>query len=80
MDAKSAVQIRSEIKDKRWEMMNTARLYGLNHDYTLQLSQQLDQLINEYLVLQHHSHIEVEEQRKEMVVVIPGAFYGDLSM
>ena len=80
MDAKSTVQICSEIQDKRCEMINTASLYGLNHDHTLRLSQQLDQLINEYLVLQHQPHREVIEKRNDMVVVIPKAFYGDFAL
>ena len=47
MNSRCATEICSEIRMKRWEMMELAKMYGLGHEYTLRQSEQLDKLINE---------------------------------
>ncbi|GAA1377640.1 hypothetical protein GCM10009597_26110 [Peribacillus frigoritolerans] len=54
-------------------------MYGLGHEYTLRQSEQLDKLINEYLILQHHSSVEVRNKRDEMVVIVQQPFNEDIS-
>ncbi|GAB6258980.1 hypothetical protein PSKAS_45030 [Peribacillus sp. N1] len=53
-------------------------MYGLGHEYTLRQSEQLDKLINEYLILQHHSS-EVRNKREEMVVIVQQPFNDDIT-
>ncbi|CAH0264934.1 hypothetical protein SRABI134_03568 [Peribacillus sp. Bi134] len=72
------MEICSEIRMKRWEMMELAKMYGLGHEYTLRQSEQLDKLINEYLILQHHSS-EVRNKREEMVVIVQQPFNDDIT-
>lgn len=72
------MEICSEIRMKRWEMMELAKMYGIGHEYTLRQSEQLDKLINEYLILQHHSS-EVRNKREEMVVIVQQPFNEDIT-
>lgn len=37
-----------EIEQKRNELFNTAKRYGLSSEKTIQISQELDQLLNTY--------------------------------
>ncbi|MCK1992692.1 aspartyl-phosphate phosphatase Spo0E family protein [Peribacillus muralis] len=68
------MKICSEIRMKRWEMMELAKMYGIGHEFTLRQSEQLDKLINEYLILQHHPSVEVRNQREDMVVIVQEPF------
>ncbi|WP_221413931.1 aspartyl-phosphate phosphatase Spo0E family protein [Peribacillus simplex] len=79
MNSRCATEICSEIRMKRWEMMELAKMYGLGHEYTLRQSEQLDKLINEYLILQHHSSVEVRNKREEMVVIVQQPFNDDIT-
>ncbi|WP_057912295.1 aspartyl-phosphate phosphatase Spo0E family protein [Peribacillus muralis] len=74
MKSRSAMKICSEIRMKRWEMMELAKMYGIGHEFTLRQSEQLDKLINEYLILQHHPSVEVRNQREDMVVIVQEPF------
>ncbi|MCK2013247.1 aspartyl-phosphate phosphatase Spo0E family protein [Peribacillus muralis] len=74
MNSRSAMKICSEIRMKRWEMMELAKMYGIGHEFTLRQSEQLDKLINEYLILQHHPSVEVRNQREDMVVIVQEPF------
>ena len=78
MNSRCAMEICSEIRMKRWEMMELAKMYGIGHEYTLRQSEQLDKLINEYLILQHHSS-EVRNKREEMVVIVQQPFNEDIT-
>ncbi|MFS0762951.1 aspartyl-phosphate phosphatase Spo0E family protein [Peribacillus phoenicis] len=78
MNSRCAMEICSEIRMKRWEMMELAKMYGLGHEYPLRQSEQLDKLINEYLILQHHSS-EVRNKREEMVVIVQQPFNDDIT-
>ncbi len=80
MNSRGAMEICSEIRMKRWEMMELAKAYGLGHEYTLRQSEQLDILINEYLILQHHSSVEVRNKREDMVVIVQKPFSDDFAL
>ncbi|KRF67942.1 hypothetical protein ASG99_00225 [Bacillus sp. Soil768D1] len=79
MNSRSTTEICSEIRMKRWEMMELAKMYGMSHEYTLRQSEQLDKLINEYLILQHHTSVEVRNKREEMVVIVQKPFNDDFT-
>ncbi|MFD6440409.1 aspartyl-phosphate phosphatase Spo0E family protein [Peribacillus sp. NPDC060186] len=51
----------------------------MSHEHTLRQSEQLDKLINEYLILQHHSSVEVRNKREEMVVIVQKPFNDDFT-
>lgn len=59
---RNILDVCSEIQIKRVEMMELARKFGINGDETVRSSQELDVLINEYLVIQKHSGIEVKKE------------------
>lgn len=80
MNGRNVMEICSEIRIKRWEMIEFAQLHGMCHDQTLHISEQLDKLINEYLILQHHSHSEMKVKKEDMVVIVQKPFYNDCSL
>ncbi|AZV42056.1 hypothetical protein BAOM_1446 [Peribacillus asahii] len=49
--------------------MELARVYGMNGEPTVRSSQELDLLINEYLILQHHLAVKVKVKVKESLVI-----------
>ncbi|USK61015.1 aspartyl-phosphate phosphatase Spo0E family protein [Peribacillus asahii] len=57
---RSPREVSAEINIKRVEMMELARVYGMNGEPTVRSSQELDLLINEYLILQHHLAVKVK--------------------
>lgn len=57
MKLRSAIEVCTEIQNKRVEMMELAKRYGINNEETVRSSQELDVLINEYLIMQHHSDV-----------------------
>ncbi|MGE6378348.1 aspartyl-phosphate phosphatase Spo0E family protein [Peribacillus muralis] len=80
MNSRGAMEICSEIRMKRMEMMELAKAYGMGHEYTLRQSERLDKLINEYLILQHHSSVEVRNKRENMVVIVQEPFHDDVAL
>ena len=52
----------TEIHIKRVEMMELAQQFGINGEETVRSSQELDVLINEYLMMQQKSGIEVKKE------------------
>jgi stage 0 sporulation regulatory protein len=66
-----------EIKVKRELMISCANQLGFTNEKTIQYSQELDELINEYQRLFKHSSRENEEVKfafKQMIMVWPKAF------
>jgi stage 0 sporulation regulatory protein len=66
-----------EIKEKRELMISCANQLGFTNEKTIQYSQELDELINEYQRLFKHSPRENEEVKfafKQMIMVWPKAF------
>ena len=59
---RNILDVCTEIQIKRVEMMDLAKKFGINDDETVRSSQELDVLINEYLVMQKHSGIEVKKE------------------
>lgn len=55
MEFRNAMKVSSEIQLKRVELMHLAEMHGINGEETVRTSQELDILINEYLILQNHS-------------------------
>jgi len=66
---RSPREVSAEINIKRIEMMELARVYGMNGEPTVRSSQELDLLINEYLILQHHLAAKVKVNVKESLVI-----------
>lgn len=62
MKLRNIEDVCTEIQSKRVEMMELAEKFGINGDETVRSSQELDLLINEYLVMQKHSGIEVKKE------------------
>jgi stage 0 sporulation regulatory protein len=66
-----------EIKEKRELMISCANQLGFTNEKTIQYSQELDELINEYQRLFKYSSRENEEVKfafKQMIMVWPKAF------
>lgn len=53
MDRKRIAEVYSQIQIKRFEMIETAEMYGLTDEHTIRTSQELDQLMNEYHYLNY---------------------------
>ncbi|WP_110929222.1 aspartyl-phosphate phosphatase Spo0E family protein [Bacillus massiliglaciei] len=53
MKRRSVTEICSDIQSKRNKMLKFAKMYGMNHEYTLSASQELDYVILEYLLAKH---------------------------
>ncbi len=51
--------LESKIELKRAELVHIASKYGLSSTNTIQYSQELDNLLNEYTPLQFHEHKKV---------------------
>ena len=77
MNCRNAMEICNEIRIKRWEMMDFAQIHGMSHNHTIQISEELDKLINEYLILQHHTPREMRVETKGLVVILQEPFYND---
>ena len=77
MNCRNAVEICIEIRIKRWEMIEIAQIHGMSHDHTIRISEELDKLINEYLILQHHTPLEMRVETQDMVVIVQEPFYND---
>lgn len=60
MNLRSAIEVCKEIQNKRVEMMDLAKKYGINDEETVRSSQELDVLINEYLIIQQYSGVNVK--------------------
>ncbi|CRK80691.1 aspartyl-phosphate phosphatase Spo0E family protein [Neobacillus massiliamazoniensis] len=70
-------EVLEEIKEKRELMISCANQLGFTNEKTIQYSQELDELINEYQRLFKHSPRENEEVKfafKQMIMVWPKAF------
>lgn len=59
---RNILDVCTDIQIKRVEMMELAQKFGINGDETVRSSQELDVLINEYLVMQRYSGVEVKKE------------------
>ncbi|PLT28962.1 aspartyl-phosphate phosphatase Spo0E family protein [Peribacillus deserti] len=74
MNSYTLQKMQNDIQLKRSEMMKSARENGLTHELTIENSQELDELINEYLSMEHIEKKEVRLSIQNMVVIIPQCF------
>lgn len=59
---RNILDICTDIQIKRVEMVELAQKFGINGEETVRSSQELDVLINEYLMIQQKSGIEVKKE------------------
>ena len=59
---RSILDVCTDIQIKRVEMMELAQKFGINGEETVRSSQELDVLINEYLVMQRYSGVVVKKE------------------
>ena len=60
MKRRTLEDINSEIQVIREQMFRTASEYGYSHERTVQKSQDLDKLINEYLAFNSHQNYDAD--------------------
>ena len=66
MKRRTLEDINSEIQVIREQMFRTAREYGYSHERTVQKSQDLDKLINEYLAFNSHQNYVNQKAYKKI--------------
>ncbi len=59
---RNILDVCTDIQIKRVEMMELAQKFGINGEETVRSSQELDVLINEYLVMQRYSGVVVKKE------------------
>ena len=59
---RNILDVCTDIQIKRVEMMELAQRFGINGEETVRSSQELDVLINEYLVMQRYSGVVVKKE------------------
>ncbi|MBM7693124.1 hypothetical protein JOC77_002563 [Peribacillus deserti] len=74
MNSYTLQKMQNDIQLKRSEMIKSARENGLTHARTIENSQELDELINEYLSIEHTEKKEVRLSIQSMVVILPENF------
>jgi stage 0 sporulation regulatory protein len=72
-------ELNSKIQRKRCEMIQHAESYGFTNEITLRSSQELDELINDYLYLDNQVNLEIGHKLKQMALMIRKPFNSKYS-